>query len=250
MSSIFTLAIVGFWSWMFCDCARHEKEKTLWCLLIIACNILGAAVYFGVKWLPRSSPAFTHWLERDAKQTELKRAIADVRNIGKAYQFIRLGHLYQEMAQEGHALAAYQQALSREANNIEALWGCAVIELQNHHPELSVVWLQRLMTINPHFKYGDASLTYAHALYDLEKFEEAQQHLENHLREWSHPEAYLLMARIQSHKREFQEACRVLETMIQNVQNAPNFHYRQHQKQVAEGQRMLRRLNCSVGVNE
>ena len=78
--------------------------------------------------LSRSLPA----IDKDAKgaerREELQRAIAAVCKTGKARQFVKLGHIYRQMGERGHALAVYQRALDREPNNVGALRGCAAIE--------------------------------------------------------------------------------------------------------------------------
>lgn len=81
-------------------------------------------------------------------QKELQQAITDVRNIGNAYQFLMLGHLYQKLGEGGHALAAYYQALSREPENAEALWGSATIELSNRNIEQAVGLLRQLAALS------------------------------------------------------------------------------------------------------
>ena len=126
--------------------------------------------------------------------------------------------------------------------SIEALWGSITIELKNNNPKPCVVWLRQLMTLQPDYRYGDASLAYGQVLFDLGDFNEAYHHLEQHMQRWSHPEAAILMAKIQAHFKNEPKACEVLENMIMRIQSAPSFHLRKHRKQVTKGQQMLRML--------
>ena len=246
MASVTTLLAFSFWAWMFYDCFRYERERIrlIWALVLMLFSFLGAVVYFLVRWAPRvllGNPSFGR---RSRLQHQLRRAIADAHHIGKAHQFVQLGHIHREMGNGDQALAAYQQALSQEPDNVEALWGSAVVELENKKLEQGAMLLRRLMAVSPDFKFGDASLAYGQVLFDLGDFNLAQQHLEKHLKQWTHPEAALLMAQIQAQQQNTSGACEVLERMIANVQGAPAFHYRKHRRHVAQGQRLLRTYKC------
>lgn len=247
-ASVTTLLVFLFWAWMFCDCFQYERRRArlAWALGLIPSGFLGAIAYFLFRWTPRNLLSSNPFVKRRGLQPKLQEAIANVRNIGKAHQYVQLGHIYCDMGNGDHALAAYQQALAREPNNVEALWGSTSIELENKNLDRAFMLLRCLMEIRPDFKYGDASLAYGQVLYELGDFNLAQQHLEAHLQQWSHPEAALLMAQIQAHQQNMPGACEVLETMIANVQGAPAFHYHKHRRQVAQGKRLLKTLNCRL----
>ena len=233
-----------FWVWMFYDCCKYEKGETgfRWMLVIVLFSLVGAPLYGIARWYPRVAKDGWFGRRNRAVQYELRRAIAETRNIGKAHQFVKLGQVYQKIGRSGDALAAYQQALKKDSNHTEALWGCTIIELRNNNPRPCVGWLRQLMSLRPDYRYGDASLAYGQALFELGDFNEAHHHLEQHLQRWSHPEAAILMAQIQSDFKNAPKACEVLENMIMRVQSAPSFHLRKHRKQVAKGQQMLRML--------
>lgn len=248
MTQLLTFFTFLFWAWMFYTCFLHERDQSriLWALVLVFLHIIGAVLYFVFRWLPRALSITQASIKRQKLNCELQQALANVRNIGKAYQYVQLGRVYEEIQQVDHALAAYQQALTKEPNNTDALWGSAAIELAHRNSEQALPMLQRLIEIRPDFKFGDASLAYGKALFDCGDFSLAQQHLESHLKQWSHPEAALLMAKIQTHQQNTPGACEVLETMITNVQGAPDFHYRKHRQHVVQGQRLLRSLNCRL----
>lgn len=251
MASFITLLAFSFWVWMFYECFRNEREniRLIWALMFIGFSFLGAAIYFLVRWVPRTlslDNPFAKFAQRSKLQDGLRCAIADVRNIGNAHQYVKLGHIHQQMGNCDHALAAYQQALVKDPDDIEALWGSSAIELKNKNLRQGSMLLQRLMTIRPDFKFGDASAAYGQVLFDMGDFNLAQQHLQRHLQQWQHPEAILLMAQIQIHQRNMPKAREVLEKMIIDVEGAPAFHYRKHRQHVAQARRLLKTLKCSV----
>lgn len=248
MTSLISFCLFLFWAWMFYSCFLHERGQVrlFWALTIIFLHVFGATFYLIIRWLPQTLSITQASVKRKRLKHDLQQAMANVRNIGKAYQYVQLGYVYEALQQTDHALAAYQQALAKEPDNIDALWGSAVIELEYKNSEQAITILQQLMEIRPDFKFGDASLAYGKALFEYGDFNLAQQHLENHLKQWSHPEAALLMAKIQTHQQNTPRACKVLETMITNVQGAPDFHYRKHRQYVVQGQRLLKNLNCRL----
>ena len=81
------------------------------------------------------------------QSSELRQAIANVHNIGKAQQYVKLGNIYWEMGKGEDALAVYQQALNQEPENLEALWGSASVELKNKNLEQGIALLRRLIDI-------------------------------------------------------------------------------------------------------
>ena len=43
---VFMLVSTAFWIWMLVDCAKYEKEKVPWLLVIIFAGFIGAIIYF------------------------------------------------------------------------------------------------------------------------------------------------------------------------------------------------------------
>ena len=201
MPLLITLLIFTFWVCMFCSCFHYERQQTrlLWILIMICLNVGGAIIYCGLRWLPYVLLRHNSVAKRLKLQKDLRQAISDIRRFGKASQYVKLGHIYQEMGHYDHALAAYQWALSQEQNNVEALWGSATIEHQNRNLGQSAELLNQLLKVQSAFKSGEASLRYGQVLYELGMFNLAQQHLQNHAKQWNHPEASWLIKRIQAH---------------------------------------------------
>lgn len=49
------LGMIAFWIWMLVDCATKENSsnKLLWILIIAISGVIGAAIYFFARKLPR-----------------------------------------------------------------------------------------------------------------------------------------------------------------------------------------------------
>lgn len=90
--------------------------------------------------------------------------------------------------------------------------------------------------------YGDGSLLYGRVLFELGDIAAAKLHLEQHLKSWTTPEAYLMLAKIQQQQGNAPAARELLETMIVKVKSSTPFQYRRNQGFVRQGERLLRAL--------
>jgi hypothetical protein len=231
-----------FWVWMLYDCIQNERDRQTWLWLLIFLNVIGALLYFISRWLPRAQfpvPSFfKRWTRRDA----LWQAEAAARNIGKAHQYVQLGNILYDMGDRTKAAEAYTQALEREPDNVQALWGNACIALDEKRLADAQPYLKDLVRVRPDFMYGDPSLTYGHVLFQMGVLDAAKAHLEQHLKTWTHPEAYMLLAKIERQQGDTNKARDTVETMIIKIKSSTPYHYRRHQRFVREGERMLKAL--------
>lgn len=247
MSYLFTslfgsFGIIGtaFWVWMLYDCLQNERDRQTWLWILIFLNVIGAVLYFFTRWMPRASvpmPSFTkRWTCRNA----LWQAEAEAKNIGKAHQFIKLGNILYEIGDYDRATESYQQALAKEPENPQALWGAICVAIDRKQLDTAKMYLQTLVKVKPDFMYGDASLTYGRVLFSLGELAAANTHLEQHLKSWGHPEAYVMLSKIQQQQGNSQAARETLETMIVKIKSSAPFQYRKNQGFVRQGERMLK----------
>jgi hypothetical protein len=237
----FGIFLTIFWFWMLYECVQYDRDRS-WIWLLIFLNYAGALLYFIVCYLPRTQirlpRVFGQWTQKE----KLWQAEADAKNIGKAYQYVKLGDLLYEIGQQQRAAEAYAQALMREPENPKALWGAVLTALDRKDFQTAREHLAILYRVEPDFLYGDMSATYGRVLYQLKETELAQAHLEAHLKRWSHPESYVLLAQIYQQRGETQTARAALETMIAKVRSSPPYHYRKNRRYVNQGEKLLRSL--------
>lgn len=229
-----------FWLWMIYDCVQNERDRT-WLWILVFLNIMGAGLYFFARYWPRNSGGiglFSGNRDRD----QLWQAEAEAKNIGKAHQFIKLGDILSKMGERERAVTAYRQALEKESRNTKALWGAASLAIQSQNYAEAQTHLAVLMDVDPDFLYGDASVTYAQVLVDAEQLDRAIQHLNQHFKRWSHPEAYLILAQVHQKNGDRTLAREAIETMIVKVKSSPPYHYRKNQRYVKQGEKLLRTL--------
>jgi hypothetical protein len=232
----------GFWMLMIFDCVRNEPKGSSWLWLLIMLNFPGAVIYFAARKLPYLDLPIPNFFKRWTMQTALRNAEAGVHNIGKSYQYVTLGNVLLEMGDRDRALTAYHEALTREATNAHALWGCATIELHQQKLDLAQAHLEVLLEKEPDYKRGDASLLYGKVLFERELWLPAKEHLDRDVKHWGHAEAFILLAKIAIHDCDIPGARMYLETMLARVKAAPQYNYRIKQHLVREAEKMLKKL--------
>jgi len=240
--SILFLLLQGFWLWMLIDCLKNDSQRNTWLYVLIFANFAGAIAYFVVcklPYLPISPPGF---LKQWAKKDALRSARAEAHNIGNAHQYIKLGNILLEIDRLDEAESAYKKALEKEPKNIYSLWGIAAIALQRQNYQDAKTNLQTIYNLEPDFKFGEASLAYGQTLYALQEWDLAKRHLEQDVKRWSHPDAYLMLATIEQQNQNIETATNYLETMLFKIKAAPAFHYRKNRHLIGKAEKMLRTL--------
>jgi hypothetical protein len=235
MNSIYLILTI-LWILMIVDCVRHEPEKSFWLFVLFSLNFVGAIIYLIVRYLPQNIG------HRAYGNQKFKQAEADVNNIGKAYQYTRLGDILLDRGNFNEAMMAYQQALDKEPSNLDALWGISLILFKTKQLDLAKENLQTLLKIEDSFKTGDASFLYGKVLFEMEDWELAKTHLENDIKHWNHPESSLMLAKILIQQEQHQDAYQYLKRMVSTVKAAPLFHYKRHRQVVKTGERLLKKL--------
>jgi hypothetical protein len=236
-------ATTGFWMLMIFDCIRSEPKGSSWLWLLIVLNFPGAVIYFVTKKLPDLHLPTPNFLKQWTMKDALWNAEAGVANIGKSHQYVALGNILVEMGKLDRAAECYQEAIAKEPKNTNALWGCATIAMERKNFDLAQGYLQDLLKIDRDYKRGEASLLYGKSLYELQQWPAAKAHLELDVRQWSHAESFLLLAKIAiDHDDDRAAAKTYLETMVARLKASPRFNYRKNQPLIRSAQKMLKTL--------
>jgi hypothetical protein len=242
-NSVLAFGFMGFWMLMIFDCVRNEPDRQTWLWLLVFLNGPGAAIYFVARVLPRLNVPMPNLFKRWTLKQKLWSAEAAVKNIGKAHQHVVYGNLLLELREWEKAQDHFQQALSKEVQNTDALWGISLIAIQQKQFGAAKDHLQKLLKKDPKAKYGDASLQYGKALFELQEWDAAAAYLKIDIQEWSHPEAAWLLAKIEIQRGQQEQARAVLDTMLFKIKSSPAFHYKRHRALIRKAERLLKTLN-------
>jgi hypothetical protein len=238
-----SLLFVGLWVWMLIHCARHDPERGWWLWILFIGSVPAAIIYFLVRWLPGArvsggSSLFSRW----TKRRQIPRLEAAARNIGNPHQFVELGEAYRETGKTERAADAFRKALAKDSGNLLALWGAAQVEMQLHDFASARVHLEQILAKDGTYKFGDVSLAYCRTLCALKEPDFAREKLEQHLKRWTHPEAYVLLATILTERGDHAAARNHLEATLMDLHGGPAFFARQNRGWARKAKRMLARL--------
>lgn len=238
-----TLLFGGFWVWMLVHCLRNDPERNLWLWILLVGNVPGAFVYFIVRWLPgarvSNGPSiFSRW----SRSRQIPRLEAAVRNIGNAHQFVELGDALRETGKIDRAADCYAKALQKDAASLPARWGAAQVAFQRKNLPEARGHLEQILAKDVTYKFGDVSLAQCRTLCLLNEKDAARTQLEMHLKRWTHPEAYVLLAELLIENGEHATAREHLESTISDLRGGPAFFARQNRGWARKAKRLLGRL--------
>jgi hypothetical protein len=207
---------------------------------ILACIIIVALVYLFNQGSKNQNRKILNPLRRLQLQQELHKAKIGVRYIGKAHQYLILGNILLELGEFDRAQLSYTKALNKDPRNPYALWGAALVASYQDRWAIASRHLELLLKIDPKHLQGDASLLYAKVLFNLGKWSIARAQLNEDIYYWGHPEATLMLAKIEIQDGNIGIAKKMLENMLFKLKGAPTYHSRRYQLVIRDAESILR----------
>jgi lipopolysaccharide biosynthesis regulator YciM len=137
---------------------------------------------------------------------------------------------------------AYERALKKDQQNLQALWGSAQVAASQKRYADVREFTRLVLDKDAQYKFGDVSLAHVKALNELGDFETALTHLEQHVRRWRHPEAVYLLAKLHLNHGDPTIARQQLVGLIQDIDGSPTAIARRHGRWKSRARQMLRRL--------
>ena len=207
---------------------------------ILASIIIVTLVYLFNQGSKNQSRKILNPLRRLQLQQELNKAKIGVRYIGKAHQYLILGNILAELGEFDRAQFSYTKALNKDPKNSYALWGAASVASHQSQWAIASRHLELLLKTDPKHLQGDASLLYARVLFNLEKWSIARVQLSEDIYYWGHPEATVMLAKIEIRDGNIGIARKMLEDMLFKLKGSPTYHSRRHQLVIKEAKYILR----------
>ena len=241
-SGVLSLFVTAFTIWMLIECLRKDPDRYLWMWLILIMPGIGPVIYFFVRWLPGRQVRPPAWFRRLTRGSEIRRLESAALQIGNPHQYVQLGDALREIGHLERARAAYLRALEMEPQNLTALWGVGLIDLQQKSFDSARDHLEKVMQKDPEFKFGDASLAYGKSLVSLGRTEEARTHLEKHVRRWRDPEGTCLLAQLEMESGLHEQARSHVRAMLVDFDCCPKAIARKNARWRRRGFQLLRKL--------
>jgi hypothetical protein len=240
--SLFSLLYFPFFIWMLIHCLRNEPDRQLWLWIMILAQGIGPVAYFVLRYLPSKEFPTPAFLRKWTRGRELARLETAAEQIGNPHQFVRWGDALREVGLLDRANAAYERALKKDPNDIQALWGAARVATQQKRYSDVRSLTRRVLDQDPQYKFGDVSLAYGRALNELGECDAARTHFEQHARRWRHPEALYLLATLCANQGDTKEARQHLSGLIQDINGSPAAIARRFGRWKSLARQMLRKL--------
>ncbi len=237
----------AFWMWMLIHCILHEPDRFFWIWLLVVVPFPGPIVYAILRFFPQREFSAPRWLRAWMRGKELSRLEAAAGQIGNPYQFIQWGDALRETGRYSQANDAYRQALAKDPQSLQALWGAALVAVRQQRPEDVKALCGQILALDPQYKFGDVSLAYGRALKDLGEAAAVRQHLEQHVRRWRHPEAVYLLACQCRADGDPVAAREHLQAMLRDINGSPVSIARKFGHWRSLGRKLLRQLPPEPG---
>lgn len=237
-----SLLYFPFLIWMVLYCLKHDPDRYIWLWVIFLLQPVGPIIYFFARWMPSSQvqmPAFT---QRWTKARELRQLETAALQIGNAHQHLQYGEGLKKVGLYDRALVAYQNAVKKDADNLAALWGAASMEFHFNQFEVSRAKLEKILAVDPAYKFGDVSLLYGKTLIEVGEVDSAIAHLEKHITKWRHPEALYLLAHLYESQGETDSARTHLRGIIIDIDASPKAIARKNMSWKSRAKKSLRKL--------
>lgn len=232
----------AFFVWMLISCIRNDPERHLWLWIILVLQPFGPFIYFIARWIPTMRIEPPKALRKFLRGGEIRRLQIAAKQIGNAHQFVELGEALRDSGQTVAAGEAFHKALAKDGKNLQALWGAATIEYEQGKYAEASEKLERVLSTDPAYKFGDVSLCYCKTLQALGETDKARTQLEAHTRRWRHPEGLYRLATIYSQQGDNAAARTQLEALIQDLDGAPRAIVRKQLFWKSRARKLLRKL--------
>ncbi len=233
--------ITGFWIWMLWHCYNNEPDRQFWFWVMLFIQP-AAVIYFFTRFLSHSGSGLPKGLKRWSRGKEIEQLETAARQIGNAHQWVQLGDALRDVGRFPEAIEAYEKALAKEADNIQALFGAGVSYLEIQNYLAAKEHLKNGLEVKPEYKFGDLSLSYAKALCELNELEQAEIHLEQHTKRWRQPEALYLLATLALERDDPASARTHLEGLLWDIKGSPSSLARQHSRWKSRANKLLKQL--------
>ena len=237
-----TVLYFAFWLWMVWHCLRTEPDRFFWLWVLMVVQVVGPVLYFFLRYLPSTEFRPPSFLRRWTRGRELARLETAAVQIGNPHQFIQWGDALREVGRYDQAATAYGRALTKDALNLQALWGATQVATVRKQHEQVRQWTRQILDKDPQYKFGDVSLMHGKALVELGEPDAATAHFEQHVKRWRHPEAVYLLAKLLAERGHTQPARDHLQSVLHDINGSPAAIARKHGRWKSRAKQLLRKL--------
>jgi hypothetical protein len=223
LGDIVGLALTGFHLWMLIDALR--RGEYIWALFIFFFPVLNDVLYFFLVYRPSSAgnPMAGFELPGAADRRQIKKLQADIHHLDKPHLHLQLADIYFSQGRLDEAEQSYRAAYARDPNDedIRAHFGNCLA--RNGKPKEAVPLLQAVCALNPKHDYGYTLMSLAETQAATGQTEAALATWRQVLSLYGYPRARVQYADLLIQKREYAEARKCLEEVINDAPYVTKF---------------------------
>ena len=217
--------LLVFHLWMLIDALR--RGEYIWALFIFFFPVINDVLYFFLVYRPASgglsNPMSGFELPGAADRRQIKKLQADIHHLDKAHMHLQLADIYFSQGKLDQADESYRAAYERDANDedIRAHYGTCLV--RRGKPREALPLLEGVCAQNPKHDYGYTLMTLAETQAATGKVDDALATWRQVLAMYGYPRARVQFADLLIQRKEYTEARKILEEVINDAPYATKF---------------------------
>ncbi len=240
---LFLLVAFLFTAWMFIHAVRNGDY--LWAFFIFISSGLSAILYFFLVYRASGgmgNPMAGFELPGAADRRQIKKLQADIHHLDKAHMHLQLADIYFSQGSLDKAEESYRAAYERDPKDedVRAHYGTCLVRLKRAKEALPL--LESVCAANPRHDYGYTLMTLAETQGELGQADAAIATWRTVLSMYGYPRARVQFADLLIQRKEYAEARKVLEEVINDAPYATKFERKREAVWFSRAKALLRSI--------
>jgi hypothetical protein len=212
-----------FQIWMFLD-ALHRREF-FWAVIIFLFSVLSAFFYYFMVYRASGGggPLAGFELPGAADRRQIARLKAEIHHLDKAHHHLQLGDIYLSQGKLGDAEKCYRAAYARDPKDEDVRAHLGNCLARGGNPQEALPLLESVCAQNPRHDYGYTLMTLAEAQAAAGQPDRALATWRHVLSLYSYSRARVQFAELLMQKKEYAEARKNLDEVIDEIPYGPKF---------------------------
>jgi hypothetical protein len=221
--------IVGtvFQTWMFIDALR--RREYFWAVIIFLFSFLSAIFYYFLVYRASGggNPLSGFELPGAADRRQIARLKAEIHHLDKAHHHLQLGDIYLSQGKLTEAEDSYRAAYARDPQDEDVRAHLGNCLARKGKPQEALPLLESVCAQNPRHDYGYTLMTLAEAQAAAGQIDRALATWRQVLSLYSYSRARVQFAELLIQKKEYAEAKKHIDEVIEESPYAPKFQRKQ-----------------------
>jgi hypothetical protein len=230
-----------FWLAMLIWCVlKDPEERHIWLFVIFFLNVVGAALYFTVRVLPRLG-LYDRLVLAGRRRREIERVEAELIHLDRPHLWARLGELRLENGELEAADEAIQRALSRD-DDTDYRYTLGRVARARGDLAMAATELEKVVAKKPDHAYGEAKRLLARTYLEAARADEARRLYEELVKSYPSAEVRYHFALLLDRAGDREHAREQLDRVALEARALPEFGRRNQREWIAKARSLRREL--------